>query len=353
MSEARPPKPGDVLKSLELLRSEDPAERRRGVTGLSGVTDDPRVVQVFEHLYRKDPDPAVREAIWRALSRQGPSVPAPAPAERPPARSRPTTGPPRPTFLLNPAHRAVVRRTLSESLTPVRRGSRLLDALFVLALLAAAFLWGLAAPAWVEWFRLREDGLRTEAAIAGLSTPVDPAASDPQMVAYRFRLPSAPGADDDGASEYFGEQRISADLHRWLADAPSPALTVTYLPDDPTVSRLEIDSPDDTRRERLAILAGGATVVALLIGMIAWIARLPSRGVLRGRLLRGQVVAAQLRPGDNGSQRLTVRFRFRSPGGRVLTSEATRAQSTPALPAPSPGAPALIEYHSDRRFRLL
>lgn len=352
MSETRALKPGDILKSLELLRSDDPAERQRGVTGLSHVTDDPRVVLVFEQLYRRDPDPAVREAVWRVLSRQGPSVPAPAPAENSPPRSRSKASAPAPTFLLNPANRAVVRRTLSESLTPVRRSSRLLDTLLVLALVAAAFLWGLAAPAWFDWLRLREDGVQTEAAIAGLSTPVDPAASDPQTVAYRFRILDAAG-DGDEAPQYFGEQRISADLYRWLADAPYPPLSVIYLPDDPTVSRLEIDSPDDTRRERLAILAGGVTAVALLIGVIAWIARLPSRGVLRGRLLRGQVVAAQAHPGRDGSQRMTVRFRFRSPDGRVLTSEATRAQSKLALPAPTPGTPVLIEYHSDRRFRLL
>lgn len=353
MSEARPPKPGEILKSLHMLRSEDPAERQRGIAGLSNVTDDPRVVQVFEHLYRKDPDPAVREAIWRALSRQGPSVPAPTPADSTSARSRPKARSSAPTFLLNPANRVVVRRTLSESLTPLRRGSRLLDTLFVLALIAAGFLCGLAAPAWYEWFRLREDGAQAEAAITGLSTPLDPAGSEPQMVAYRFGIPGAPGADADETPQYFGEQRISADLHRWLADAQSLTLPVTYLPGDPTVSRLEIDSPDDTRRERLAILAGGMTVVALLIGVTAWIARLPSRGVLRGRLLRGQIVAAQTQPGRDGAQRMTVRFRFRSPGGRVITSEATRAIGKLALPAPPPGTPVLIEYHSDRRFRLL
>ncbi|NLE50437.1 MAG: HEAT repeat domain-containing protein [Chloroflexi bacterium] len=351
MSEARPPKPGDILKSLQLLRSDDPAKRQRGIDGLSDVTDDPRVVQVFEHLYQSDPDPAVREAVWRVLSRQGPSVPAPAPAESAPARSRPKSSAPGATFLLNQANRPLVRSTLRESLTPVQRGSRLLHALFMLALIAAGFLWGLAAPTWYDWFRLREEGVQAEAAITSLSTPVDSAADKPQTVAYLF--PVTGDADDNDAPQYFGEQRISADLHRWLADADTPTLPVIYLPDDPSVSRLEIDSPDDTRRERLAIIAGGATVVALLIGVITWIARLPSRGVLRGRLLRGQVVAAQASPGKDGSQRLTVRFRFRSPGGRVLTSEATRILSGLSLVTPPPGTPVLIEYHSERRFRLL
>jgi len=342
----------DTLHSLQLLRSADPADRQRGIEGLIHVAGDPRVLQVFEYLYEKDPDPDVRDAVWRVLSQQGPSVPAPAPAERAaPARRRTKAPAPRRAFLLNPANRVLAGRYLTEGPTPARRGSRLIGAIVGALLLAAGFLAGLAAPAWYDWYRLREDGARAEAAITGLIAPLDPDADAPYAAAYQFRVSDAPGSD---APDFFGEQRISADLHRWLAEARSQTLPVVYLPADPSVSRLDIVSPDDTRRERLAVLAGGAIVIALLVSLIDWIAQLPNKGALRGRLVRGQIVAAQSVTSKKNGPRLTVRFRFRSPKGRVITSEATRARSDLRSSAvPSPGTPVMIEYHSDRRFRLL
>ncbi|MCZ2096526.1 MAG: hypothetical protein LC121_09720 [Anaerolineae bacterium] len=342
----------DTLRSLRLLRSTDPADRQRGIEGLAHVADDPRVIQVFEYLYEKDPDPGVREAVWRVLNRQGPSVPAPTPAERAPAaRGRARSSAPRSVFLLNPAHRSLVRRYLTEGPAPSPRGSRLIGAIVGALLLIAGFLAGLAAPAWYDWYRLREDGARADAAITGLIAPLDPAAEAPYAAAYRFRIPGAPNND---APSFFGEQRVSAGLHRWLAEARPQTLPVIYLPDDPSVSRLDIASPDDTRRERLAVLAAGAVTVALLVSVIGWIARLPSKDALRGRLVRGQVVAAQTVAGKSNGQRLAVRFRFRSPTGRVITSEATRARGDlRSGVVPPPGTPVMIEYHSDRRFRLL
>ncbi len=77
MGELTAPNTVDVLRSLRLLRSDDPVERTRGISILSTLLDDPRVLQVFEYLYQHDPDPGVRELAWRAINRQGPSVPMP------------------------------------------------------------------------------------------------------------------------------------------------------------------------------------------------------------------------------------------------------------------------------------
>lgn len=342
----------DTLRSLQLLRSTDPAERQRGIEGLAHVADDPRVLQVFEYLYEKDSDPGVREAVWRVLNRQGPSVPAPTPAERAPAaRRRVRSIAPRSVFLLTPAHRSLIRRYLTEGPAPAPRGSRLIGAIVGILLLAAGFLAGLAAPAWYDWYRLREDGARADAAITGLTAPLNPAAEAPYTAAYQFHIP---GASDSDAPSFFGEQRVSASLHRWLAEARPQTLPVIYLPDDPSVSRLDIASPDDARRERLAILAAGAVTIALLVSAIGWIARLPSKDALRGRLVRGQVVAARAIAGRKGGQQLVVRFRFRSPAGRVITSETVRARDNLRSGiVPPPGTPVMVEYHSDRRFRLL
>src|SRR5690606_18022209 len=109
-------------------------------------------------------------------------------------------------------------------------------------------LWGLAAEPWYDWLRLREDGARADAAITGLSAPASTNSDAPHTAAYRFRL-----SDEDGAPEYFGEQRVTPDLYTWMADAEALTLPAIYLPADPSVSRLDLESPDDTRRERLAI----------------------------------------------------------------------------------------------------
>ena len=349
MSDAASPTSADVLKSLKLLRSGNADERRQAIEVLSHVTDDSRVLQVFDYLYQTDPDPGVREAIWQVLSRRGPSVPAPSPRT---GRQTPRTPTPGAAFLLNPANRARVRQHLSQGAAPAPRGSRALSLLMGLLLLITGFLSGLAAPAWIDWFRLRQNGIVTQADILGLSAPVAPETGGAHTIAYRFRVP--PASENENAPEFFGEQQISADLHAWLAETRPPAVSIVYLRDDPTRSRLNTETPDDTRRERLAILAGGAATIALLVGVLNWIVRLPGRGALRGRLLRGQVIAAQTRLEPDGQRRLTVRFRFLSPARRPITSEASRLRSD-LLPGdlPEPGTPVLIEYHSDRQFRLL
>ena len=102
MPEVRPPTTTDVQKSLQRLRSSDPAERLRGVEGLSGVTDDPLVMQLLDHLYLNDPDTKVRDAVWRVISRQGPSVPAPSSDA---ARRRRVRRTQTPTYFINPANR--------------------------------------------------------------------------------------------------------------------------------------------------------------------------------------------------------------------------------------------------------
>ena len=61
MNELGAPNTVDVLRSLRLLRSDDPVERKRGISILGTLLGDPRVLQVFEYLYRHDPDSGVRE----------------------------------------------------------------------------------------------------------------------------------------------------------------------------------------------------------------------------------------------------------------------------------------------------
>jgi hypothetical protein len=154
MSETKTSTSTDLLRSLRLIRSAAPDDRRTGIAVLSAVSDDPRVIQVFEHLYETDPDPSVREAAWRALRRTGPSVPAPGPAlaapsgrnPGPAARprtasapvSRPSAG--RALFLLNPANAAFVAREIKRIDSQKKRGRTALW-LAVIVLLVVGMMW--------------------------------------------------------------------------------------------------------------------------------------------------------------------------------------------------------------------
>jgi hypothetical protein len=154
MSETKTSTSTDLLRSLRMIRSAAPDERRTGIAVLSAVSDDPRVTQVFEHLYQNDPDPSVREAAWRALRRSGPSVPAPGPALAAPSghnpapgarprtagtpASRPSSG--RALFLLNPANAAFVAREMKRIESQKKRGRTPLW-LAVMALLVVGMMW--------------------------------------------------------------------------------------------------------------------------------------------------------------------------------------------------------------------
>ena len=77
MSAPQTPSSTDLLRSLRLIRSAAPEDRKRGIALLSKVHDDPRVNQVLERLYQDDPDPGVRDIAWQALQLLDPSVPHP------------------------------------------------------------------------------------------------------------------------------------------------------------------------------------------------------------------------------------------------------------------------------------
>jgi hypothetical protein len=132
---AERPTSTEVLRSLRLLRSDDPEDRQRGIQGLSDVRDDPRVAQVFEHLYQEDPDPRVRAAAWSALNGAAASVPSPAPKPSPTA---PEKALPRRLFLLNTDSKSLVTQESRRSATLKNRQRALKWLATLLAILAGA-----------------------------------------------------------------------------------------------------------------------------------------------------------------------------------------------------------------------
>lgn len=407
MSNARIPTATDVLRSLRLLRSTQASERIRGITILSAMRDDPRVYQVFEHLYERDPDPAVRQAAWRALNQAGPSIPAPGPAKshpeekspmsttpqrpdpppaaeprkpaekQPAARAasarQPRSQPPSPgqsarqraasrprragasshtLFLLNPANAKFVARE-TKRISEHKRGSRIPFVIALVVLLVTAALWVLALPELLAWYDFRQDGVTTEGTLTSLRITND----DRFYATYAFA--SAP----EGAEPRQSEQRITENQYNtwlpamieWQAEGDPVAVEVEYLPDDPAESRLTVDNPDDLIRDRLTIGAIGMSIVFLLL-VILWVVRRQRPYLLaRGRrLLRGEMVSCAGREDDDGDFKLMIEFRFRSPSGSVIVHRASQIRNDlRRMPLPGAGTPVAIYYRNDRAFRLL
>ncbi len=349
-----------ILNSLQLLRSHTATERRRGVQKLSPLLDDPRVRQVFEHLYANDPDSGVQELAWRALAAH-PSIPAPGPeplpqAARPASASAPSAAlavqprapaqhPRRPTapavptlFLLKPSNAGIVTRQ-TRRLARRKRRSRLLVVLGGVLLLVAGVVWGLVLPDWWTWYRLEQDGATVTGTLSELSR-----SGEHYYAHYRFFTPQQDAASD---VPHTGQQRVDAGSVDAI-DA-SDAVSVTYLPDDPTVSRLARANPADTLRNQRTWLAGGLTGLVLVAFAASAIQRRPDKIVIRG-----QVVAASSTRDADGDHHLKLRCRFRAPTGRSFTFQASRIRNdiTPDG-VPKPGTPVAVYYRSDRSFTLL
>jgi len=355
MSETDTPTSKDVLNSLNLLRSEDPADRKRAIAILAPLREDPRVQQVFEHLYENDPDPEIRQLAWRAINEAGPSIPAPAPAPPAPAARAPAAAPrqgrlrrkasdsSRGVFLINPANASFLARESQR-----RRPQRLAGCLWLvlaLALLAvAALLVVMVAPDWVDWYRLEQDGVEVDGAVVERRVADDDYRGERYFLRYSFNVPLA--APDGVQVE--GEQAVASRDYAALGEGD--AVTVTYLLDDPDVSRIAQDDPRD--EERYWITALAVALVALVFVALGMAFR--QRRRLAGRLIRGQVVACTGIPDADGDYTVKLRYRFHSPDGKVLVRQATQIRNDmKTTRLPEPGTPVAIYYRSDRSYRLL
>ncbi|MBN2305262.1 MAG: DUF3592 domain-containing protein [Anaerolineae bacterium] len=349
----------DLLHSLNLIRSENPAERRRGIEGLRDLSDDPRVLQVFEHLYEKDPDPGVRDAAWHAIKRSGPSIPAPVPAPKPspaaptarpasqaaPGNGRtrpdsPVSAAPRGLFLLKESNAAVVaQHTRPRKASPQNRV--ILIGLAGALLLAVGILAGLVLPDWAEWFQLRREGVTIQGEV--VSVQADPG-SDP-VVVYWFAL--AGDLEDD---IHTGKQRVTTGaLDRLAEDVP---VQVRYLPDNPDISRLADEAnPDDANRNRLSMAA------LLLVGglfILVAIGSMQSNHDRQNRVLKGQVTACSGVIDGDGDFNFKLRYRFRSPSGQVITAQISQIRNDlKDADLPDVGTPVAVYYKNDRSYALL
>ncbi len=394
MSTISTPSSTDILRSLRLLRSTEPLERARGISILGHVTDDPRIQQVFEHLYESDPDPRVRHAAWQALHQSGPAVPAPGPVtvSRSVTAPQPVTPPERPstpvrpnssneseaamgtsgrksnpagrksaprrqssprrrssrgrsssgtsTFLFDPSNIHIISEE-REQRTKQKRSGRAALWMAVLSLLVMLLLGSLVWSDMRDWNRLR-DGETGYAAITELSA---------DKVVYTFEVTA-----EDGTTEaYEGNQAITAtgyDDLVILQEAGDP-VEITYWPDDPNVSETLEDNPDHDQRDRLAVATLVMIIVALLFVSLGMVQRQIGRKPLQ--VLPGQVVECTGQADADGDFKFKLRYAFKSPRtDQVITAQRTAIRNDlRGQPLPAPGTRVAVHYRSDRNYTLL
>lgn len=345
----------EILASLKLVRSTDPADRRRGILALGDMIDDPRVQQVCEHLYRSDPDPTVREAAWQVLTRQISSIPRPGPrteaaAPRPkaqPSRVRPAASSRRTPFLLNPKNAALATKELQRTRRrpPRARGWWWLAGLL---LLAVGLAWGWVLPDWVRYFRLEQNGVSTTGEVIAREAQ---GAGDDVRYIIRYRFPVESGARE--AVDYTAEQPLTERAYVLLEEAET--VPVTYVDGAPDISRVDdAANPDNRTRDKISVIAGGLTVLWLLAMITAFAVGRAARRARTSRLRRGQVVACSGTTNSAGDFEIALRYRFRSLKGQMITVDTRKVRNDlDAESLPQPGTPVLVYHRGNKTYHVL
>ncbi len=354
MTEAGTSPSSELLRSLQLLRSADPEDRKRAIRFLSTAQDDPRVLQVLEHLYEKDPDPGVRQLAWRAIQLTDPSVPAPvqrqaAPAPAPPPRTMPPAPPRmmragrqqwtwREPFLLNPSNAPLVEQE-RERRARRRKVGRWTFVAGAVLLLVVAVLWGVLVPFWVRWFDYERNGV----SVPGTVERRVQAGDNDYRLRYRYTVNNA---------DYEAEQRVTREEFDRLAEGTP--VTVIVLPDDPASPWLAANTPEGWLRNWLTALVAALTLLALLLMLSAILRRRRALRIEAPAILTGQLLACEGVEDDDGDFKVRVSFRFRSPSGQTLTGQARQIRNDlRTRPLPPAGAPVAIYYRHDRSYRML
>lgn len=346
MSEINITSQDEIKQTLRLLRSDDPQQRMKGIGRLAALHDDPRMSQVFEHLYETDPDPRVRRAAWHALYQNGPSVPAPRPAPEP-AQPPPVSHSPAPrkradgVFLLDSANKALIAR-IQRQKTRRRRNGRLPLTIAVALVALAAVLWVQVWPDLLDWFHLRQSGITVEGTVTALHRD-----SGRYRVAYRFDT-----AHDLATVAQSGAQSVTGDAYNRMQ--VDDRVSVTYWPDDPAVSQIDTANPEHIQRDRQTLAAMALGVIALLFASLGLVWQQAGRRPAP-RIVPGRIVACQGRVDADGDYKLAVRYRFTSPAsGKPVTGQQRQIRNDLRKSAlPEAGTPVAVAYRSDRQHRLM
>ncbi len=151
-------------------------------------------------------------------------------------------------------------------------------------------------------------------------------------------------------SRFSYRQQVSEDTYSSLSDGE--AITIRYLPNDPSTSRLMTDTQDNGTF--LAVM-GGLILAGALVGLYYFLRQRSRNRRLQqdGQLVIGKIVEAKAVRVKAGNQ-LTIQYTFMSPeGGELGRKESLVRNDLRNMPLPSIGTPVAVVYVNDKLYRLL
>ena len=199
---------------------------------------------------------------------------------------------------------------------------------------------GAVLPDWGDWLALRRQGVTAP----GEVVEKDQLAGERYSLFVQYR---PIGADN---SFRWLEQRVSKSDYEWL-NLMAP-VEVRYVPDHPEVAEVQGVHPSRTRRNALTLAASLATAV-LLAGPV--LARLLGSGAVSARrLIPARVIACQGVEEFGWGLPVTLRYRFRSPTGRMITGQLAQVRNSwRGRALPRPGTRVMVDYRGDNSYHLL
>jgi len=170
---------------------------------------------------------------------------------------------------------------------------------------------------------------------------------DDYLVKYQFKA-----SIGGGPRTFEREASLSeTDYHRLKPGSP---VNVAYDPNDPSESRLEIESKSVSP---LFLVVAGWSLVAISVFALAGAIVVRRRNrLLRqyGQKRQGHAVTCQATDHEDGGLVLQLNYRFASPTGCEITARAAAFRKDLTKDkAPLPNAPLVVLYYSDSIYQVL
>ena len=245
-------------------------------------------------------------------------------------------------FALNPDHVAVVEGRAP--FTPLPKAQTGCLALFFsVSLLIGALLTFATLSEWYVMEQFKSTGITTQAQVIerysgnfrGIRT-------------YFLRL-----RFENNEQAY--ENRVQVNAAQYSRYQVGEEAPIRYLPEDPTIVSVDWENSEDPTFQRILTgftLIWNVTVLALLLGILGQYRKL-LRLALGGKMLTGEIIQASGCNDDPANCKVTIRFRFQSPTGKLLNGEASQTRNDLKNMLPQRGTPIRVFSRDDRTYMVL
>jgi hypothetical protein len=215
----------------------------------------------------------------------------------------------------------------------------------VFVLIGGVFL-GFAIRDLISDLRLQQAGQTAQGMV--ISRRISGSKNPSYYISYRF-------PDQSTSSYYIREQQVSRDSYNRHPEKTS--VSVAYLRDDPTASRLTGPDTDTSSRDGLlffGLLWTGLTGVVLFFMLRSvmqdrWLAQ-------HGEIIEGQLVncSGRMTGGKGSYYKLSVDYQFCTPDGRIMFGKQNASRNDlrrTVLPATN--TPVAVLYVDEKHYKLL